>query len=175
MQTLYPHPSHYPLLAQLAWAWCLYLYFHCFRQSDCLASWVCGLVSTRSTRDTQQSLLASASPKTATLPVSAQARAPVTSVSVMWPREVACAPGPSVPAAEASSENSSLVELSRQTLPGRGLGEIRGSAGNSASPRPFLLSILCPTATDFYKIEWFFHWWTQVQEAGVHLLKTSHR
>ena len=74
MQTLYPHPSHYPLLARLAWAWCLYLYFHCFRQSDCLASWVCGLVSTRSTRDTQQSLLASASPKTATLPVSAQPR-----------------------------------------------------------------------------------------------------
>ena len=127
------------MMAQLAC--CLYLYFHCFRQSDCLASWVCGLLSTRSTRDTQQSLLASVRPV---------------------PKQQLCRHQPKWPLscdleeAEASSENSIEERLSGEAVPGLSrLGLRRNTRpwpGNSASSRPFLLSIFVPNCYWFLQI-----------------------
>ena len=161
-------------------ACCLYLYFHCFRQSDCLASWVCGLLSTRSTRDTQQSLLASA-----WTPVPKQqlcrlyqpcCQALVTSVSVMWPPRgrhlLSSVPRRPRPVLRTTARRGSAC-LGRNTAVIR--RNTRLGPGNSASARPFLLSILCPTATDFYKFEWFFLWRNRVPVACVHLGTTLHR
>ena len=65
-----------------------YLYFHCFRQPDCLASWVCGMVSTQphETRNIQPvSASVSQSNSSYTAAISWW-QSPVTSVSVWWPQ-----------------------------------------------------------------------------------------
>ena len=113
-----PHFIPIPVIILWCWPGCLHLYFHCFRHSDCLASWVWGLVSTRSTRDTQQSLLASAWP-----PVPKQQLCrlyqPWPGSSDLCVSDVTSARSPSSlqcsEATEASSENNSSAGLS---LPG---------------------------------------------------------
>ena len=101
--------------------------------------------ATRATRDTQQALLkpSQASPKTATLP--ALARAPVTSVSVMWPRG-GRGPFREQHRGEAQRGGGAWPEqagVRRYTRPWH---------GNSASSRPCLLSILVPNCYWFLKI-----------------------
>ena len=168
MQTLYPHPSHYPLLAQLACAWCLYLYFHCFRQSDCLASWVCGLqqLGPHETRNklcwlqpgqSQNSNSAGTSPGSSDLCVC--------DVTSGRPRPV-----PRTAPRRGSAGRRCLARA------GRGYGEIRGP-GTATPPcqDPAFSAFLSPTATDFSKFEWFFLWRNPVPKACVHLWMTSHR
>lgn len=99
--------------------------------------------ATRSTRDTQQSLLASARP----VPKQQLCRH---QPGLQWPLCLWCDLGE----AEASSENSTEVSLSGEAVPGLsrpGYGEIRGP-GDSASSWPFLLSILVPNCYWFLKI-----------------------